>query len=308
MQLLQQLVSIATPPGNEKPMRDFLVNYFQNHAGSFKSTPKLIYGDKYQDCLAVIFGTPRIAVFAHMDTVAYMSRYGNELIPMGSPHGESGSILSGADSQGVIECTLKADEYDENDHLCLQYEFNRPIDRGTELTYKVDYREDEEYVQSAYLDNRVGIWNALKLAEEMDNMILVFSCWEEHYGGSTIYMGKFVYEEFGIQKVLISDITYVTPGIKHGDGAVISIRDSGIPRRDYVNRIISLAKESGIPYQLEVECYGGSDGNELQRSPYPINWCFVGAPVNNMHTPNEKLLKSDLQAMLEMYKYLLPRL
>ena len=86
------------------------------------------------------------------------------------------------------------------------------------------------------------------------------------------------------------------------------MRDSGIPRKSYINRIISLAKKSNIPFQLEVESAGGSDGNQLQTSSYPIDWCFIGAAEDNVHTPNEKTHKDDIQAMLKMYQYLMKEL
>ena len=126
------------------------------------------------------------------------------------------------------------------------------------------------------MDNRLGVWNALQVAETLEDGIICFSCWEEHGGGSVGYLAKFIYENYGVKQALISDITWVTKGVKHGEGVAISMRDSGLPRRSYVNKIIGLAKESGIPFQLEVENAGGSDGNALQRSPYPFDWCFIG--------------------------------
>ena len=89
---------------------------------------------------------------------------------------------------------------------------------------------------------------------------------------------------------------------------VISRKDSGIPRRSYVNKIIELAKESKIPYQLEVESSGGSDGNQLQKSPYPFDWCFIGAPEDNVHSPDEKVHKKDIQSMVDLYRYLMEHL
>ena len=86
------------------------------------------------------------------------------------------------------------------------------------------------------------------------------------------------------------------------------MRDSGIPRKSYVNKIINLAKQSQIPFQLEVENAGGSDGNALQRSPYPFDWCFIGAPEDNVHSPDEKVHKSDIESMLKMYDYLMKNL
>lgn len=86
------------------------------------------------------------------------------------------------------------------------------------------------------------------------------------------------------------------------------MRDSGIPRKSFVNKIIKLAKQSQIPFQLEVENAGGSDGNALQRSPYPFDWCFIGAPEDNVHSPDEKVHKSDIESMLKMYDYLMKNL
>ena len=88
----------------------------------------------------------------------------------------------------------------------------------------------------------------------------------------------------------------------------ISLRDSGLPRRVYVDRIIQLANESGVKYQIEVESAGGSDGNQLQKSPYPFDWCFIGAPEDNVHSPDEKVHKKDIKSMTDLYNYLMKHL
>ena len=72
--------------------------------------------------------------------------------------------------------------------------------------------------------------------------------------------------------------------------------------------IIEIAKNSDIPYQLEVESSGGSDGNEIQSSPYPIDWCFIGAAEQNVHSPDEKVHKKDIKAMVSLYKLLMDKL
>ena len=158
------------------------------------------------------------------------------------------------------------------------------------------------------MDNRLGIWNALKVAEKLENGIICFSAWEEHGGGSVGYLAKFIYETYGVKQALISDITWVTEGVKHGKGVAISMRDSGIPRKSFINKIIELAQKSDIPFQLEVENAGGSDGNALQRSPFPFDWCFIGAPEDQVHSPNEKVHKKDIKAMTELYIYLMKKL
>jgi di/tripeptidase len=50
---------------------------------------------------------------------------------------------------------------------------------------------------------------------------------------------------------------------------------------------------------------GSSDGRELQMSPYPFDWCFVGAPQESPHTPDEKVHKDDIQSMIDLYGWLM---
>jgi len=86
------------------------------------------------------------------------------------------------------------------------------------------------------------------------------------------------------------------------------MRDRNIPRRSFVNRIIDVARKHKIDFQLEVEGMGSSDGRELQLSPYPFDWCFVGASQENPHSPNEKVYKHDIQCMIDLYRWLMTEL
>lgn len=307
MELLKKLCEIHAPSGSEEAMTKFLLKHIKKEQKNWKVQPEILMGEDFQDCIILIFGEPRTAIFAHMDSVGYTVGYDNNLIKIGGPSAKKGAKLTGEDSQGKITCTLEAVE-DEHEFLTYSATYKRTIDRGTTLIYQPNFREDKNYIQCCYMDNRLGVWNALEVAKTLENGAIVFSAWEEHGGGSVGYLAKFLYEGFGVKQALISDITWVTEGVKHGKGVAISMRDSGIPRRSYINKIISLAKESKIPFQLEVESAGGSDGNALQRSPYPFDWCFIGAPEDNVHSPDEKVHKKDIKAMVAMYEYLMKKL
>ena len=303
MELLKTLCHIEAPSGSEQNMTEFVLDYIKSNQDSWKVKPELFYGDGFQDCIVLVFGKPTTAIFAHIDSIGYTVKYNNEVVKIGGPSTKEGIVLVGQDSQGRIEEELqhKTDK-DGNKTLFIG---GREVERGTTLTFKADYRETDDFVQCCYMDNRLGVWNALKVAENLENGIICFSAWEEHGGGSVGYLAKFIYEKYGVKQALISDITWVTEGVEHAKGVAISIRDSGIPRRTYINRIIDLAKASNIPFQLEVENAGGSDGNALQRSPYPFDWCFIGAPEDYVHTPDEKVHKSDIKSMTQMYDYLM---
>lgn len=286
-------------------MTQFLLEHIEKNAEQWRMRPQVLSGGQFQENIMLVFGAqPRTAIFAHIDSIGFTVRYGHQLVKIGGPVLEEGLRLVGSDSRGEVECTLMVDEHSN----APGYACDRELDRGTNLTFKPHFRETDHTVQCCYMDNRLGVWNALKVAETLEDGIIVFSTREEHGGGAVGFLGKYIYENYGVYQALISDITWVTEGVLSGKGVAISMRDRGLPRRSYLNRIIALAKESGIPYQLEVEGSGGSDGLELQSSPYPWEWVFVGAPEDHVHSPDELVHKDDIQAMLEMYRMLMKRL
>jgi putative aminopeptidase FrvX len=301
--LLKQLCEIHAPSGQEKPVKDFLLQYIKKESKSWKHKPQLIQGEEFQDCLILKFGTPRTVIFAHMDTVGFTVRYFNQLLSIGSPDAETETKLVGKDTHGEIECEL---EFDKDNHAF--YKFGRPIDRGTTLTYKIFFHETKEYIESAYLDNRLGIYNALKVAETLKDGLIIFTCWEEHGGGTVGYLADYVYKKWKVRQALISDITWVSDGVDHGKGVAISLRDRNLPRKSFVDKIIHIAKKHQIDHQLEVEGMGSSDGGELQKSPVPFDWCFVGAPEQHAHTPHEKVHKHDIKTMIDLYNCLMKEL
>lgn len=306
MELLKQLIEIRGASGDEGAIKNFILNHVTTSMKNWKVQPQIIHGEEFQDAVILVFGKPRTAIFAHIDTIGFTVGYGKDLIKIGGPKTTDGIALVGSDSIGEIETELMVIEEDDARHI--QYISDRELDRGTILTFKPDFRINDTYVQSPYLDNRLGVWSALQVAETLENGVIVFSTYEEHGGGTVGYLGKYLFKNYGVRQALISDITWVTEGVKHGAGVAISMRDSGIPRRSYLNRIIEIARKSNIPFQLEVESAGGSDGTALQRSDTAFDWCFIGAPEDNVHSPDEKVFLTDLQSMVRLYQLLMNQL
>ncbi|MGB3849200.1 MAG: M20/M25/M40 family metallo-hydrolase [Tunicatimonas sp.] len=306
MELLKQLCEVPAPSGNEVALKNFIIDYVREHQAQWRVSPTLIDNEDLRDSLTLVFGTPRTAVLAHMDSVGFMVRYHDQLISIGSPKTEDGYRLVGADHLGPVECELAV--YESKKVQQLRYQFGRALARGTELTFACDFRETTDFVQTCYLDNRLGVYNALRQAETLENGLLVFTCGEEQGGGSVPYLARFIHEQFGVKQYLISDVSWTTDGVVAGQGAVVSMRDRLIPRRSFLNKIIGLAEASKVPFQLEVEATGASDARELLQAPYPVDWCFVGAPVAYAHSPNEKVHRADVDSMLALYQYLLQQL
>lgn len=299
LDLLHNLVKIPGASGNEAGIGKFIIDYVEANASKWKARPMIHAGEGFQDCIVLEFGKPRLAAFAHMDSTGFMVRYQNQLIPVGSPEVGEEETLVGRDAMGEIECRALLGE-----DSCMYYDFGRAVSTGTYLTYKPDFKIDEAFITSPYLDNRAGVFNLLKIAESLKDGLLVFSCQEENGGGTVPMLCRFIYENFQITKALVSDLTWVTDGVHHGDGVVISIRDQHIPRRSFVNFIQHEAQKSGVKWQVEVESSGSSDGREINSSPYPIDWCFIGAPQTAPHSSSEKLYIDDLESMINFYRHL----
>ena len=302
-ELLKKLCEIHSPSGEEFRMKEFILNYVDENSNRWKTRPTVLHGQHFQDCVVLLFGRPQVAAFAHMDTTGFTVRYFDQLIPIGSPEVSGKEILTGRDSLGPIECRLMLDTENQ-----LHYRFGRAIEAGTSLVYKSSFHEEKTIIRSPYLDNRIGIYLLLRLAETLENGALVFSCWEEHGGGSVPFLVKFLYETHGIDKMLVADVTWPSDGVWPGKGVVISYRDRHIPRKRFIEKITKIAMSNNIRYQTEVEAHGSSDGREIQQSPYPVDWCFVGPPVLHAHTDHEEITISDLHSSLDFYKVLMRHL
>jgi putative aminopeptidase FrvX len=298
--LLKRLCEVQSASGEEWKMKEFITTHVAENRHLWKTRPTLLEGEDYQDCVMLIFGKPEVAAIAHMDTTGFSVRYQDQLVPIGGPEVSGDETLRGEDDLGEIECQLVLDD---DGHV--RYAFGRGIATGTSLVYKSKFLEDDQFIQSPYLDNRIGIYNLLKIAETLENGALVFSCMEEHGGGLVPLLVKYLYENFSINKMFVSDVTWVTEGVHFQRGVVISYRDSSIPRKSFINEVIRTAKTHNISYQTEVEAHGASDGREIQASPYPIDWCFIGPPVEHVHTDHEKIARSDLDSMIIFYKLLM---
>jgi putative aminopeptidase FrvX len=298
MKLLKQLCEIHAPSGEEFRVRDFIIDYVQKNCENWAQKPRLVYGDDYQDCLLMVFGKPRCAAMAHMDSIGFTAAYNNELVPIGSPAPNESSQIRNEEDKLV-------DVYFDNAEKEWKLKSDQKLEPGSTWTWRPGFKENSELVMSPFLDNRLGIYTLLQIAPQIKDTVIAFSTYEEmSKGGKAGFLARILYSNWDIRKILIADITWVTPYVKAGEGVAISLRDVGIPRKKFRDYIVKLANESGIPFQLEIEKAGGSDGTIIGASDYPIDWIFIGAPEENPHGHIEKVHKKDIESMIKLYAFL----
>ena len=207
MKLLEKMCNIHAPSGEEFALTEFILKHIKDNQQSWHTQPNLYLGKGFQDNIIMVFGKPKTAIYAHLDSIGFTVRYNNEIVKIGGPVTNEGIEIVGKDSKGIISGKI----INKDGKLFIDY--SRIIDIGTSLTFKVNYRDTQDFIQSCYMDNRLGVWNALEVAKTLKNGIIVFSSWEEHRGGSVGYLGKFIYEKYQVSQALISDITWVTEGV-----------------------------------------------------------------------------------------------
>lgn len=72
--LLKTLCNIHAPSGNESALTDFILKYIEANKNKWKTQPVIFAGDDFQNCIILVFGKPRTAVYAHMDNIGSNTR------------------------------------------------------------------------------------------------------------------------------------------------------------------------------------------------------------------------------------------
>lgn len=295
MELLLTLQQIPGPSGDEGAIADYL----ETHTSAFPNVQVRRVGD----LVVAVRGKPRVAVFAHLDTIGFTLGYDRTLIPIGGPKVEGGERLreAGGDGKGRVKLVGRGGRTGWR----LSGKQGAP---GSRWVYDGRLQVQKDQVSGPYLDNRAGVWNAIRVLERCPDVAVCFTPGEEHTGRGALLGASLLHQELGITRALISDITWHTDHIKCGKGPAISLRDRSLPRQRFLDEVIAAAEITGIPFQREVESSGGSDGGLIDRSTYPIDWVFIGAPQKRSHTPRESCRVRDLEGMVELYCALVPAL
>ena len=160
------------------------------------------------------------------------------------------------------------------------------------------------------LDNRACmaiILDALSFLKDKELYVdlIVMGSTQEELGHRGAMAGTFASAP---DYALVLDVTHAkTPdymkekALNFGGGAAIGVGPN-IPRR-LSDKLISISKEKGIPYQIEP--MGGSSGTNawvMQTSREGIATAVVSLPLKYMHTPVETMKLSDAEAVSRLLR------
>ncbi len=135
------------------------------------------------DNLLAVRGSPRTAIFAHLDTTGFTLGYRRQLIPIGAPDPQDRDELISADGlRGRLRATA-------GDHRHAQLRRVRDGEGakakpapGTRWVYARKPKIKGGVITAPYLDNRAGCWAALEALRRCENAAAAFTTGEERHG------------------------------------------------------------------------------------------------------------------------------
>ena len=174
---------------------------------------------------------------------------------------------------------------------------------GDTLTFSTQPRRLlGDKITASALDDRCGVAALIRAAELIDThdykVIILLSSQEETFGTGA-KTGAFSVDADEAVAVDVSfasqpDVSGQYGKIELGNGPMICI--SSVLSREMSNKLVSVAKERGIPYQLEpILGATGTNGDHIAVTKGGVKTAVVSIPQRYMHTPVEVISLSDVE-------------
>ncbi len=158
---------------------------------------------------------------------------------------------------------------------------------------------------SPYMDNRISCLVMLKAIEKLqhssNDLYFVFTAQEELGLRGAKTVAYEVNPDYGI--AIDVTISGDEMGTKHrgssvlGGGAAIKVMDTSvICHPEMVKRLEDLAKERGIPHQMDIIKGGGTDAGAIHTTRSGVLTGGVSIPCRYVHSPVEMVDRGDVDA------------
>lgn len=324
-QRIRGLAELTGPSGHEEPVRQ-----------SIEAQVRELADEVWVDALGNLFahrrprgpGGVRVMVAAHMDEIGVMVTHVDEngflrFAPVGgvSPHVLLGQRLvfpNGA--VGVVGSEPVEDIRDlKHDKLFLDIgaasaqEARDRVQVGDMAAYARSVQTLGRRLVGKALDDRVGcavVLEALdRLGESPHDIYAVFTVQEE-VGTRGARPAAF---RVAPEVALAVDVTASadTPKARPlpmalGKGAAIKVKDGSVITHTGLRRLlVERAKSHGIPYQMEVLDFGGTDAGPIHTSRDGVPSAVISVPTRYLHTPAEVVDMADVEAAVQLLVHVL---
>lgn len=314
MELLKELSLFNAPSGRENRLSEFIKSKISEYADE-------VYCDSLGNLIAHKKGIgKKIMLSAHMDEIGVVVTYieDNGYLRFSDVGGLYTKYLAGRrvkfsnGTEGVVFTEPKNDK----NSLSKMYidigaknkeEVGKSVNVGDMAVFCGQFTEQNGVIIGKALDDRAGCYaliEALKRIKTENDVYFVFSAQEE----VGLRGARTAAYAINPDVALAIDVTDSgdTPNCdkvsaKLGAGAAIKVMDySVICDKDVKETLISVAKNNGIKYQLEVMTEGGTDAGVIHFSRGGVKTGGISIPTRYIHSPSEMIAKDDLEAVISL--------
>lgn len=186
--------------------------------------------------------------------------------------------------------------------------------KGTYICFDTDYVAfGDGYVSAKALDDRVGIFNLLRVLEDdyACDVICVFASQEETgcRGSKGAAFGLDPDVGIVLEGTTCNDLGNVPETMQvcnTGRGVCVSFMDgSSIANRQLFRHTIDVAEKNGLSYHVKRSVSGGNDGGSMQRARGGMPVVVLSVPCRYIHSPSSVVKYSDVESQLALTKALL---
>lgn len=314
MELLNKLTQADSVSGSENVVAEIIKKEIESFCDE-------IYSDSMGNLIAHKKGNGNKLMFAaHMDEIGIIvthidkngfARFKN-LGGIYVKHLVGRRVRFADGTIGVIGCE------EENYNKKPSYE-NLYIDIGSKsvkvgdtAAFVGEFYTDGKIIVSKALDNRSGCYILIKAIQNLksssNDLYFVFTSQEE-VGLRGARTAAFSLEPDYAVAVDVTD-TGDTPEapvseVSLGKGAAIKIMDRSILcDADVRVKMTEVAKNHGIPYQLDIMTAGGTDAGAIHLTRAGVKTGGISLPVRYVHTPSETANTDDINACVKLVRLL----
>ena len=318
--LLKNLVEAFGPAGNEGPIREILRTEVEGLVDEVKV-------DALGNLIAIRKGSgPRVMIAAHMDEIGVIVTHIDEkgFLRFSNIGGISPFMLIGQRvvfANGTVGA-FGAEKLDDIKDLKLNKMF---IDIGAKdeksAKEKVTIGDIGAFYRQANfqggrviaksLDNRAGCAVLVKTLKELagreipNQVYAVFTVQEELglRGAKTAAYGVNPDVGFAVDVTGTGDTPEApTMSVKLGEGPTIKVKDSVVLTHPRVRQfMMEVAKNKGIPYQLEILERGGTDTGPIHLTREGVPSGAISVPTRYIHTPSEMADINDMENAVKLF-------
>ena len=188
---------------------------------------------------------------------------------------------------------------------------------GTPVTFDTPYTPfGEDFVCAKALDDRVGVYNLLRLLDAPydGELTFAFTTQEEVGLRGASAAGHKVQPDIAIilEGTTANDLGDIPDAFKvciPGSGPCVSFMDrTTIADRALFQTVLAVAKDESITHQIKKYISGGNDAGAIQRAGAGVRTVVLSVPCRNIHSPASVCCLRDVDDQYRLAKATLCRL